>query len=54
MLIEKKGGGVGLYVNGDHDYKVSHNLSFTITDKTEFLTIELKNKQNKNIIISCI
>ena len=50
----KTGGGVALHDNNHYDYKVSDNLSFTITDNTEFLTIELKNKQNKNIIRSCI
>ena len=38
----KKCGGVALYVNNVHDYKVSDNLSFIIADNTEFLTIELK------------
>ena len=47
MLIEKERKVVvTLYVNNDCDYKVSDNLSFTITDNTELLAIELKNKQN--------
>ena len=56
ILIEKEweDDGLALYVNNDHDYKVSDNQSFTITDNTEFLTIVLKNKKYKNITISCI
>ena len=50
----KKGDGVALYVKNDDDYKVSDNLSLTITENTEFLTIDLNNKQSKNIIISYI
>ena len=49
--VERKGNkcsGVALYANNHHDYKVSDNLPFTITDNTEFLTIELKNKKIKN------
>ena len=38
----KKGGEVVLYDNNDYDHKVSDNFSFTITDNTEFQTIELK------------
>ena len=43
-----------MYVNNDFDYKVSDNLSFTITGNTEILTIELKNKQDVGIIMSCV
>ena len=32
----KKGGGVALYIN--NEYKVSDNLSFTITDNAELIT----------------
>ena len=46
----KKGGGVALYVNNHYDYKVSDNLSSTNTDNGEFLTAELKNKQNTRMI----
>ena len=45
--------GKGKKVGVNNDYKVSDNLSLTTTDNTEFVTIELKNKQNKTIK-SCI
>ena len=51
--IKKRGGGVLIYVKKSIQYKVRNDLS--VSDKnTEILTIEIINKETKNILLSCV
>ncbi|XP_047141104.2 uncharacterized protein MAL8P1.12 [Hydra vulgaris] len=51
--VNKRGGGVIIYVNENIVYYVRNDLSASDSDK-EILTIEIMNNQSKNILLSCI
>ncbi|XP_065677479.1 uncharacterized protein MAL8P1.12-like [Hydra vulgaris] len=51
--VNKRGGGVLIYVNENIVYYVRNDLSASDSDK-EILTIEIMNNQSKNILLSCI
>ena len=46
--------GVSIYVIKDIQYELIKDLTFNIKDYLETLTIEIKLKKNKKIIISCL
>ena len=50
----RKGGGVGLYIKDDKNYKVRKDLSIHNEDIMESLFIEIINDKNKNIIVGAI
>ena len=50
----KRGGGVMIYINKKLDYQVCDELTESIDNIHECISIELQNGSNKNVIISCI
>ena len=48
-----KGGGLGIYVHKTLDYKILPNLAKN-TENIETFTIEIENKNSKNILISAV
>ena len=48
-----KGGGLGIYVHKALDYKILPNLAKN-TENIETFTIEIENKNSKNILISAV
>ena len=49
----RKGGGLGIYVHKTLDYKILPNLAKN-TENIETFTIEIENKNSKNILISAV
>ena len=49
----RKGGGLGIYVHKTLDYKILPNLAKS-TENIESFTIEIDNKNSKNILISAV
>ena len=49
-----KSGGVSMYIKQELDYKVLHNMTIDIENVMECLTVEIKVKTGKNIIVSCV
>nr|XP_055059783.1 uncharacterized protein LOC129443303 [Misgurnus anguillicaudatus] len=52
--VNKKGGGVALYVDTALRCKLIKSMSLTIENILECLTIEIEIERSKNIIISCV
>lgn len=50
----KRGGGVALFVKTGLDCMVLDNMIFSVENLMECLSIEIKCKKSKNIVISCI
>ena len=51
--VNKKGGGVGMYINKNYDYIIRSDLSNS-TPEYESLFIELVSKYKKSIVLGCI
>ena len=51
--VNKKGGGVGIYINNNYDYIIRSDLSNS-TPEYESLFIELVSKNKKSIVLGCI
>ncbi len=51
---EKRGGGVGLYVSKQLEYKIRNDLTKNIEDIIETKFIEIVNNHGKNLIIGVI
>ena len=49
----KKGGGVGIYINNKYDYIIRSDLSNS-TPEYESLVIELLSKNKKSVVLGCI
>ena len=52
--INKRGGGVALFVNSDLRCKVVENMTTTIDDLMECLTLEIELEGKRNIVIMCV
>ena len=52
--INKKGGGVGIYVSKETEYNIRNALAENIEDSIETIFIEISNSNGKNIIIGVI
>lgn len=50
----KSGGGVAIYVNKKYKYRILENMTVTINDMLECLSIEIINEKKKNCIVSCL
>ena len=50
----KRGGGVMLYISNNIEYEKLNDLSFVVDDMFEVLSVELKIKNAKNIVVSCL
>lgn len=52
--LNKRGGGVALYVKSIHQCDIVKNLSFSLENIMECVTVEIKCEKSKNVIISCV
>lgn len=52
--VNKKGGGVALFVDKKLNYKLEKSMSFTVDDILECITIEIIQKKKKNVLVSCM
>ena len=52
--LEKRGGGVCLYVSKELEYKIRNDLTKNIEDMIETKFIEIVNNNGKNIIVGVI
>ena len=52
--LEKRGGGVCLYVSKELEYKIRNDLTKNIGDMIETKFIEIVNNNGKNIIVGAI
>jgi len=52
--INKKGGGVALYIDKNIHCSIVDNMCLVVDDLFECVTVELVLPKNKNIIVSCI
>lgn len=52
--INKKGGGVALYIHNHLDFKILNKMTTVIDDALECLSIELIFEKSKNVVVSCI
>lgn len=50
----KGGGGVAIYIDKNLNYKILESTTTVVDNLLECLTIEICNKKNKNVIVSCI
>ena len=52
--LNKRGGGVLIYVSTNYQFDKVANMSFAINDVMEVVTVELSINHKKNIIVSCV
>lgn len=50
----KRGGGVALYIRSSYHSEIIRNMSFSIYNLTECVTVEIHFERAKNIIIGCV
>ena len=51
---DRTGGGVGLYLADNFDFKCSHDLVFSSTECAESLFVEINRPKEKNIIVGMV
>lgn len=52
--VDKKGGGVALFVDQNLSYKVIENMTITVSDIMECITVEIDMGKKRNVIVSCV